>query len=306
MEWTSNPFDLTPKIKLQNVDKVIIAGVGGSAFAGEVIATLCHGQLNVEVHRDYGLPKVNVSTLVIACSYSGNTEETLSSLSAALKTNCQVIGIASGGELEQQCKLNSIPFVKVPSGMQPRNATLYMTIPILELFASNGLIEKIDYGELKESVKSESLKTQGKQIAERIYGKTPLIYSSQRLKCVSMAWKIAFNENAKMHAFHNQLPELNHNEIVGYTKKSGNFHTLIIRDKDDSERNQKRFTITEKLIRDFGSECTVIETQGTTFANRLFSTIQLGYWTSFYLAKKNGVDPEPVVIVERLKMELKN
>ena len=293
------------EIKLGNVDRIILAGVGGSSFAGEVLRALCQGEIEVLLNRDYTIEeKIGKTTLVFIVSYSGNTEEALYALEEALEKNCKIIGIACGGKLEKICKERSIDFIKVPSGVQPRNSLGYLLIPMLNILKNNSLIKSIDIETMIKELNSEELEKEGKRIAEILFDKIPIIYSSDKLRCLSYGWKIRFNENSKIQAFSNVFPELTHNEIVGYTKKLGNFHAIIIKDRDDHDRIKKRFAITKDLIESKGVGCTTIETYGSTLISRIFCTLHIANWASYYLALKYGIDPEPVDIVDSLKKKL--
>ncbi len=292
-------------IKAGKAGQIVVAGVGGSAFAGDVLKTLVGQQAAIEVHRDYSLPPRSEGALVFAVSYSGNTEETISCLEQAKRG--KVVGISSGGILEQKCLEYALPHVKVPGNIQPRNALGYLCIPMLNVLAENKFAQLDMTPVIEELEKNQDkLEKTGKQLAKKLMGKIPLIYSSEKLKCISYGWKTRINENAKTHAFSAQFPELDHNELVGYTKKTEAFHTVIIRDKEDHGRVQKRFEITEKLIREMGGEATIIDTVGGSLASRVFNTLHLGDWTSYYLAIENKVDPAPVEVIEKLKKMLQS
>ncbi len=295
-------------IKLNNVSQVMIAGMGGSAFPGDVLQAIAGDQITVTVNKDYNLPKImDKNTLVFAISYSGNTEETISCFDEAVKRGYKVIGITAGGELEEKCREKNVEFIKVPSGIQPRNALGYLCISMLNTLQENKLVNVKLEPIVKDLEKMEKqLQEKGEQIAETLLGKVPLIYSSQKLKCLAYGWKIRINENGKTHCFANQFPELNHNELVGYTTKTADFHTVMIKDKDDHQRIKKRFEITKKLIQEKGFEVTEINTIGSDLTSRIFCTLHLGDWIGYYLAVKKGINPAPVKIVEDLKKELKN
>ncbi len=290
-------------IRVKNVEKIIVAGVGGSAFAGDVLKALVDRDIAVEVHRNYGLPPRSKNALIFAVSFSGNTEETISAFEEAEKG--QVVGISSGGILQKKCEEKGKPHVKIPGGIQPRNGLGYLCIPMINILAENKLAQ-LDIGStVNELEKNQGeLEKKGKQLAKKLVGFTPLIYSSEKLKCISYGWKTRINENAKIHAFAAQFPELNHNELVGYTKKTADFHTIIIQDKDDHPRIKKRFEITAELIRQMGGEVSVINTIGSSLASRIFNTLHLGDWTSYFLAIENSVDPAPVEVIEKLKKML--
>ncbi|MBI4017451.1 MAG: bifunctional phosphoglucose/phosphomannose isomerase [Candidatus Aenigmarchaeota archaeon] len=286
-----------------SAQRVLIAGVGGSAFAGDVLRTVAQ-EADVYVHRDYGLPRLGKDALVFAVSYSGNTEETLSALQQAIQEKRPVVGISSGGKLEELCLAHHTDHIKIPAGVQPRNALGYLIIPMLNVLEENGIVGKQELGGLRKELEDPAIRKEGKRIAALLEGKTPLIYSSERMACLSYGWKTRVNENAKVHAFAHRVPELNHNELVGYTKKIGNFYTLMIRDREDSTRVRKRFDATKKMIEELGGECCIVDTRGSGLLSRVFNTLHIGDWASYELALRYGVDPEPVHVIERFKKEL--
>ncbi len=299
---------LNPNIKIKGVNKIIVAGVGGSAFAGSVLKTLLTDEISVVVAKDYGLPKdVDSKTLIFAVSYSGNTEETLYSVNEAIRRQCKIVGISSGGDLEKICKEKKLYHIKIPAGIEPRNALGYLLIPMLLVLQKNYLIEEQPIEEMIRELqkKQKVIKKQGVKIANVLFNRIPLIYSSEKLSCLSYGFKTRLNENSKIHAFSHQIPELDHNELVGYTKKIGDFYTIIIKDKDDFLRNKKRYDVTKKLIEKFGGECIIIETFGSSLISRIFNMLHLADWISYHLALKYQIDPGPVNIIEDLKKELK-
>ena len=147
----------------------------------------------------------------------------------------------------------------------------------------------------------EHHENQGKELASKIRGKTPVIYSSPKYKPVAMIWKIKINENAKTPAFWNFFPELDHNEMVGFTNPQGKFFIIMLKDSEDDPRNLKRFDATSKLLREKGVESEIVEMHGNNVFSKMFSSLNLADWTSYYLALEYGQDPTPVDMVEKLK-----
>ncbi len=288
------------------INEVVIAGVGGSAFIGDVVKCLAGKEVRIIVNKSYSLPfGIGKNSLIFAVSYSGNTEETISELEDAVKKNAgQIIGVGSGGKLEALCKKQNFAFIKVPGGLPPRASIGYMALSILNVLIDNQIISSKGIEKIGVELKDSDAEQIGKAIAEKVFKKTPLIYSSDDLECVSYGWKMKFNENSKIHAFANKFPELDHSELVGYTKKNGDFHTILIRDSSDHLRIKKRFDITQKLIEKLGGECTVVNTKGSNLASRVFYALHVGDWASFYLALKNKVEARPVEIIEDLKKEM--
>jgi glucose/mannose-6-phosphate isomerase len=260
---------------------------------------------------------VDDESLVIASSYSGNTEETLASLDDALSRKAMIAAISTGGMLADVCQLNEIPMATVPSGMQPRAALGFSFIPLLMLFQKIGLIEKV---EEQVSGAIESLKTfredytedtrssanPAKQLAEKLQGKIVIVYAGPTLTdVVAVRWKGQFCENSKALAFANHFPEFNHNELVGWSdvtrEFSNKFVVIILRDSEDHSQIKKRMDIVNPLIEEIGAEVIEVESRGSTDLERILSLIQMGDFASYYLAILHDQDPTPVLSIEMLK-----
>ncbi len=287
-------------------DKIVVCGMGGSAVGGDLLKAYMHdSKIPVFVIRDYKVPEfVDENTLLFAVSYSGNTEETISAYQDALKKKAKIVTVTSGGFLANEAK----KVIKVPAGLQPRAALGYLFFPVLGVLANSGIVDvkgkEIDelFGILS---KTDDFKTVGERIAKKIYGKTPLIYSSTLFGPVAYRWKTQINENAKMPAFNHVFAELNHNEIVGYQMMNkGDWTAVFIRDKDDHDRIKKRMDITKEIISS-RVEVEEIFTRGEGMLSKLFSSVYCGDFVSYYLALLNKVDPTPVSVIENLKKKLK-
>ncbi len=290
---------------------IVICGVGGSALPANLLITYLNQELTIPiyVHRSYGLPaQADKNSLVISISYSGNTEEAVSSLEEAIKRNLKVAAITTGGKLKELAETNNLPLVLVPAtDIQPRCATGYLFTSLVKLLSNSEVIpdKSKEFLEVAQNLKPLELETQGKDLAKKLMGKIPLIYASDKFKALARIWKIKFNENSKVLAFWNYFPELNHNELVGYTNLQGKFHVIILGDKDDHPRILKRIEITSNLIKSKGAEVTTMDIPEGSLLFKIFSTLILGDWVSYYLALEYNVDPTPVVMVEDLKKQLK-
>lgn len=294
-------------VRVKDINNIVVLGMGGSGFSGDVLRDAVGEEIHVVVVRDYNLPIcANDKTLVFAISYSGDTEETLSASEQARQKGHKIICLGSGGKLEEFAIKSGLDFVKVPAGLPVRSAMGYLTLPMFAILQENELIKKQKLELIAKELNIEKNKKEGEKIAGLFLNKIPLIYSSYRLRCLAYGWKTRLNENAKIHAFANCFSELNHNEITGYSDKNKikEFFTLIIKDAGDSGRVQKRFLITEKLIRNYGGECFVLETSGSNLISRIFSNLYLADWASYHLALKYGVDPVSNQIIEKLKAEM--
>ncbi len=302
-------LDLAKNIKVGGSFKnVIICGIGGSALPANIINSLVLPSVPVYIHRDYNLPKTaNEDSLIICISYSGNTEETVSALQESIDKNITSIAIATGGKIEKMCEEHNIALIKIPSGIQPRSATGYLFSALSVILANCGVINDISDNISKTAEElleiNSALEKEGKALAKKLAKKIPIVYASNNLESVAKIWKIKFNENSKIPAFYNYFPELNHNEMVGFTqtKKANIFHVLIIKDKDDHPRIIKRMELMSSLLKKKRVRVDFIETKDGSLMFRLFSSLLLGDWTSYYLAINNKIDPTPVAMVEEFK-----
>ena len=293
---------------------VLIAGMGGSWMGGQLIADAGLVTVPVLVHRNYDLPSLPSSrTLVIASSFSGNTEETLSAYAAARAAGFPLIGVAAGGELERRCAADGATFLKIPAdppSMQPRSATGYSVGIFAQIFtrlelATPGAVEALTALPVYLSSIMESARRRGGELALPLASMTPIVYGSAAFGTVAQIWKIKINENAKTPAFTNVFPELNHNEMIGWTNPHGTFHALFLLEPDAHPRLRKRIESTAELLRPHGVSGTLVPIEGRTRLEQIFGTLLVGDWLSYALALALGVDPSPVQMVEDLKKRLK-
>lgn len=313
-------FRIATGIKLPGTFKsVMISGMGGSALPGNLFRVylsdlarrkkLTGKRIGIFQNRFYGLPHESYDEcLNFICSYSGNTEETVASFEEALKNNLPCIGLSSGGKVEAMCKEHGVLHVKLPipaDGFQPRVGTGYFFGAMYQILVNQGLVpdtteEILAYARILKAKLSE-YEERGKTLSEKLKGKTPVIYSTTRFKSVAMIWKIKINENAKTPAFWNFFPELNHNEMVGFTLPQGKFIVVMLRDEEDFPPMVKRFDATAELLREKGVAVEMINMPGESVFEKMFGTILIADFTSYYLALEYGVDPTPVDMVEELK-----
>ncbi len=304
--------------KLKGVTSVVLAGMGGSAQPGEFIKTWLGGRLPVPfvIVRDYGLPAfVGRETLVIASSYSGNTEETLAALAEAEQRGARIVVTASGGKLLELARDKGLDHVALPTDLQPRMAVLYAVRAMTTVLERLGLVEGA-LAEMAEAGKwlerhtgrwgaeAPTAQNEAKQIAAELVGHPVVVYAGAVLAFAAMKWKIGMNENAKNIAFYNYVPEFNHNEFQGWLhpERSG-LKVVELRSGLDHPRVVKRFDVSNRLLSNVFSPVEV-EAEGETALEQLVWTIALGEHVATYLAILNQVDPTPVDLVERFKKEL--
>ncbi len=313
-------LSLAKNVKIDGqFENVTISGMGGSALPANLLRTYCNGlfkthpdykPFEIYINRYYSLPPEShgSTTLNFIASYSGNTEETVSSLEEAQKSGLKYIGFSSGGKIEELCRQYGMPHIKLPipnANFQPRMGTGYFFASMFQLLVNQGLIpdtttELLSLAENLNKHMSEH-EEEGRVLAAKLKGKTPVIYSSPKYKPVAMVWKIKINENAKTPAFWNFFPEANHNEMVGFTNPQGKFFIIMLKDPEDDPRNLKRYEATSKLLVEKGVESEIIEMHGANVFSKMFSSLNLADWASYYLALEYGQDPTPVDMVEKLK-----
>ena len=307
-------FNLAKNIKIKGKFKSLeISGMGGSSLPANILRIFCNQndkkKLAIFQNRFYSLPhEAYDNCLNFFASYSGNTEETISSFKEAIKKKLPSIGLATGGKLLELCQKNNTPCVILPKGIQPRFATGYFFAAMYQILVNMYMVKDETKKIIEEAEKLEKniikLESQGKKIANSLVKKTPVIYASTEYKALAMIWKIKINENAKTPAFYNFFPELNHNEMVGYTLPQGKFHVIMLMDKKDHPQNNKRMRTTALLLKKKDVSATIIEMPENGIFNKIFSTLALGDWASYYLALAYGQGPTPVDMVEDLKKML--
>jgi glucose/mannose-6-phosphate isomerase len=302
---------------------IVICGMGGSAIAGDILAS-CLAEVMpsaIFVQRNYGLPGwVGKDDLVIASSYSGETEETLSDFEEALKRKSTVAAITSGGKLKERCLSLGLPFITIPGGLPPRGALGYSFFTLLGLFKSSGLIsdqaEALDetlaiLGKMSGDYSADKpgRENKAKQIATDIYGYMPVVYASADLLTpAARRWANQLNENAKILSYWAAMPELCHNEIVGWEKLpdvGSKAKIIFLQDSGDHPRNNLRFDVLQGIINSESAGIIKIQSQGRSKLARMFSLLYLADYISYYLALLNEVDPMPVKRIDRLKSVLK-
>lgn len=309
-------WDRTP------ISNVLITGMGGSAVGGDLLSDLLLFQgtpLHVSAWRDYGLPSwVGSGVLVIACSYSGTTEETLSAFKSALYRGASVIAITSGGELAALAHHNQVLTITVPYKGEPRTALGYTFLALLPLLTRLGLTQDFSSDLTLSFLMLEELADRyspsipetdnlAKSLARRLVYRTPTIYSSGLLSSVARVWKLGFNENAKTWATTDLLPELQHNTVMGYqfplATKDQSF-VLLLRSSYMSDRILKRYRLTTELLKRAQILYEVVEAEGECPLSHMLSLTYLGMWTSYYLGILYGVDPSTTPSIDSLKRHL--
>jgi len=301
---------------------IVVTGLGGSAIGGDILRCYCQSRLRIPVvvNRDYVLPRfVGPDSLVLAVSYSGNTEETLSAYEDAREKGASIIAFTTGGKLAEMAALDSNPVITIPGGLVPRAATGYLFAPLVLVLERLGLVSGASE-DLKETVTvltqlreeiepgREEDSNRARFIASQLYQRIPVIWGcSSTSEVAAMRWKGQINENAKAPAYFNVFPELNHNEIVGFEVPEDlvkKLAVIILRDPDDHGRITKRIEITKDILQGKVSSVAEVEARGNSFLAKTYSLIYVGDYASVYLAELYGINPTPVQVIDYLKARM--
>ena len=300
---------------------IVIAGMGGSALAADMVRVLTAGWLHLplEVVKGYDLPGfVGEETLVIAVSHSGNTEETLSCYRQALdKKSCLAV-MSTGGELIKRANNDNITYAQIPAGTQPRMSTVYHLRGLLKLLQHFWVIDGDLYNQVADSADwlegeishwtpaAPEKNNLAKQIAKMTIGKTLVIFGGELTWPLAYKWKISWNESAKNLAFSNQYPEFNHNEFIGWSSHPVEkpFTIFDIRSNLERARIRERMELSDRLLSGKRPKAHVLELQGRMLMQQLLWGLVLADAASIYTAILNGVNPGPVRLIEKLKAEL--
>lgn len=289
---------------------LVICAMGGSAFAGDLMVDYLNhtNELSLPINfcRSYELGQfVTKNSLVFVCSYSGTTEETVSSLRAAMAKGATIVAFSAGGDVEKIAKENGFLHVNITikdKNIQQRYGLTYIFAAMQAVLANSKMIATIAK---YPAIDAREKEIYGEEIAQKIKGRTPVVYASNRFESLAKCWKAKINENGKTPAFWNVFPELNHNEMVGFTNPQSPFFVVILQDADDCEGVKKRMKVTAALLKTKGVESEIVKIQGKTFLEKMLQTLVLGDWVSYYLALEYDQDPTPVEMVTTLKSLLK-
>jgi len=313
----NNRYDLEG-IDASKIKNVIVTGLGGSAISGDLMLNFLQNEIAfpLQVNRNYALPNfADSATLLLASSYSGNTEETISVVNEALKRKCQIICLTTGGSIKEIAESKKLPTVFMKKGFQPRYSlglsffTLLKVLQNLKLVTTPpGIIDKIIQLWKKRGEEFSSENNFPFQVAEKLVGFLPVIYSTADLtSAVGNRFKCQLNENSKTHAFQNVFPELNHNEIIGwetYDERVAKLKAVFIEEATTHPQIKKRFAITSELLTKAGVEIILLSSAEASFQERLLDLVYLCDWISYYLAIQRGKDPSEIEYIHLLKKRL--
>jgi glucose/mannose-6-phosphate isomerase len=300
------------KENTKEIRTVLICGLGGSGIGGTIVNDIVSPKVGIPIAatKDYSIPNfVNEHTLVIANSYSGNTEETLYALEKCQAKGAEIAVITSGGKLKIIAEKNNYNKIIIPGNQPPRAMFGYAFTELFFMLNHYGIIDdsfKSDFTkaiELLDTEKSD-IQEQAMSLAKKMYKQTPIIYVANGFEGVAVRFRQQINENSKMLCWHHVVPEMNHNELLGWRTNVNDLAVVYFRNKSDYDRNQIRMDINKKVISKFTENITEIWSKGDSLIENSLYHINLGDWVSWYLSEMNDVDAIEIDVIDFLKGEL--
>ncbi len=292
---------------------VLVCGLGGSGIGANFVYEFCKHELKVpfQVVKGYDIPAyVNEDSLVICSSYSGNTEETVMSLALAQQTGAKIVIVTSGGKLLAAAKEFGYDFIQLPAGKpSPRACLGYSFVQQLFILKHFGMIGDSTIQQVEQSVpllkrEQADMQQRAKIVANGLFNKMTIIYTTDRMESVAVRFRQQLNENSKVLCWHHVIPEMNHNELVGWRKQPGDFAVVIFRNKDDFDRNQARVDVNKEIISEYTDTLIELWSKGENLIERSMYFVHLGDWVTWYLAELRQVDAVEVKAIDYLKGEL--
>ena len=291
---------------------ILICGLGGSGIGGTIINDIISSKANIPIlaTKDYSIPNfVDENTLVIASSYSGNTEETIYALEKCQNRNTEICIITSGGKLKTIAEENSYNHIIIPGDHPPRAMFGYAFTELFYVLNHYGIIDNSFKSDFTNSIsllnyEKEDIQNKAMELAKKMYQKTPVIYVAQGFEGVAVRFRQQINENSKMLCWHHVVPEMNHNELLGWRTNVDDLAVVYFRNKSDFDRNQIRMDINRKVISKFTNNITEVWSKGDSQIENTLYHINLGDWVSWYLSEMNNVDAIEIDVINFLKGEL--
>ena len=308
--------ELTKDIRLSKrahtINNVLVCGLGGSGIGGNLAQDLTADQISVPVivNKGYELPGfAGDNTLLILCSYSGNTEETLSCAAQAVERGLKPVCVSSGGKLKELAQKHGFDFIQVPGGAPPRTTLGYSStilLYILDQFALIDLTVSEEITGVSEFLtrEQEGIKANSQALAKLLKDKSVIVYSEDRIESAALRLKQQINENSKSNSWINVIPELNHNELVGWKFKNDTFAGLFLRTDYENPRNVLRFDFIRSTVEANVQSVHEVRAKGESLLEQYFYLIHFGDWLSYYMALEHGVDPIEVYVIDKLKNHL--
>ncbi len=300
------------KTNTKEIRNVLICGLGGSGIGGTIVNDIVSPKARIPIAatKDYSIPNfVNEHTLVIANSYSGNTEETLYALEKCQAKGAEIAVITSGGKLKTIAEENNYNKIIIPGNQPPRAMFGYAFTELFFMLNHYGIIDdsfKSDFVKAIDLLDAEKSEIQNKamELAKKMYKQTPVIYVANGFEGVAVRFRQQINENSKMLCWHHVVPEMNHNELLGWRTNVDNLAVVYFRNKSDYERNQIRMDINKKVISEYTDNISEVWSMGDSIIENSLYHINLGDWVSWYLSEMNNVDAIEIDVINFLKGEL--
>lgn len=296
----------------KKINSVLVCGLGGSGIGGKIISLLVNEEIKVPfiLSNDYTIPAcVDSNTLLIASSYSGNTEETLSAVREGNKRGAEIVVITSGGELLELALSHRWNHQVVPKGQQPRAMLVYSLVQQIYILKKYNLIsdkELINLSEVVSFLESEKNQVQDEamRVAKHLHLKTPVIYSGSYFEGIAIRFRQQLNENAKMLCWNHVLPEMTHNELVGWAGGNDTISVVYLKTDFDHPRTNYRWEISKEIIAKKTPHVTEIRAKGKNRLAQNFYLIHLTDWVSYYLSELKKIDAVEVNVINHLKTEM--
>ncbi len=302
----------SPSEKRRKISNVLISGLGGSGIGGTIAAEVVASEAITPIvtNNGYFIPNfVDDETLFLACSYSGNTEETVSAANLAHEKGAKIVVISSGGKLKEMADQHHWDFIAIPGGQPPR-ASFGLSFPeVLYALHAHGVISKKFEKELEASIKllddnETAIQKEAAEVTEKLFGKIPVIYAADGFGGVATRFRQQVNENSKMLCWHHVIPEMNHNELVGWRTKDDNLAVVLFRNESDFKSIQARMDINKGTFAEYTNTAVEVWSKGESDLQRALYLIHIGDWISFFLGEKKGVDITEVKVIDHLKAAL--
>lgn len=298
--------------KSENITNIVITGLGGSGIGGTIVSELVCGSCPVPivVNKDYFLPSfVDQRTLLIVCSYSGNTEETLSAMQQGILKKASIVCITSGGKVLEMARQHQYQFIQIPGGMPPRACLGYSFVQLLKVLETNGFAPKTLWTDLDEAIAllddgNAQIRDLALQTAKTLHNKIAVLYSIGSCEGVAVRIRQQINENSKMLCWHHSFPEMNHNELVGWTTRNDDLVVVSLQTTFDFDRTKKRYEVCRPIFEKYAHAVVDLMAKGKSRLEQFFYLINLGDWISCHLADLKGIDPVEVKVIDHLKGEL--
>lgn len=294
------------------IKNILVTGLGGSGIGGTIVSQICEKELTIPftVNKDYFIPAfVNKHTLVVVSSYSGNTEETLQAMDMAIKKGAKIVCVSSGGKTIELCKQHNLDYILIPGGMPPRSCYGYSSTQLFYILLGMKLIGDGFKSQMQKAIalldaEEENIKKESRALAEKLIGKITAIYAAANYEGVAVRFRQQIDENGKMLCWHHVFPEMNHNELVGWTTKNESVAVVMFRNKDDYFRTAKRMDICKEIFSKYTPHIFEVWSKGDSQLEKSMYLIHFGDWVSWYLSEIKNIDCTEVKVIDYLKGEL--